>query len=264
MSQTTYQKLEKPKDREQLLEMFLQERFEDLGAIFGNTYIDGLRLEWVSATSIKVKTGAADLPDNSRRLRVTSDITVSGISLGASAWGHVYLYNNAGVPAAEVVTTAPAGYFGTACQKGTDATRRYLGSVRTDGSGNVLNFYHHAGNRIRYRSDISPMLVLNGGTATAETNVSCSSYVPVTSRVAVIHAQNTSSNADVTFGAGAGASDDSVSPPTSFLGVVGSAGGAKDWVCDMPLNASQQFSYANTAAPNGAAYAYVYGYVFER
>ncbi|HEX8117322.1 MAG TPA: hypothetical protein VF521_08620, partial [Pyrinomonadaceae bacterium] len=142
MSLTTFQKIEKPADREALLEIFLQTRFDELGAIFGNAYIEGLRLEWVSANSVKVKTGMADLPDGSRRLRVAADITVSSISLGNNAWGHVYLYSNAGAAAVEVVTPAPSNYFGGAYQKTGNATRRYLGSVRTDGSGNILNFLH--------------------------------------------------------------------------------------------------------------------------
>jgi hypothetical protein len=70
-----------------LLELFLQSHLEDLGAVFGNTYIEGLRLEWMSSSSIKVKTGAADIPNGSRRLRVTADITVTGISPGASVCG---------------------------------------------------------------------------------------------------------------------------------------------------------------------------------
>jgi hypothetical protein len=164
--------------------------------------------------------------------------------------GHAYLYNNAGVPAVEVSTTAPTNYFAAAYQKTGDASRRYLGSVRTDGSGNILDFQHNAGNRIKYRSNVNNRLVLSAGTATTETNVSCSGLVPVTSRAAIIHAQNVSGNAtNMWLGAGSGASDDSLTPPTTGLAVVGTLGGAKDWVDAVPINASQQFSYAFDVAP---------------
>jgi hypothetical protein len=134
MTLTTFQQFEKPLDRERLLELFIQQRLEELGAIFGNSHVEGLILAWASNSSITVAAGAADLPDGSRRLRVTSPITVP-VSVGANAWGHVFLYNNGGVPAAEVVMTNPASYFGTAHQKSGDNTRRYIGSVRTNASG---------------------------------------------------------------------------------------------------------------------------------
>lgn len=229
-------------------------------------FLTGLQLEWVSATAINVKPGSAWV-SGTGRLKVAATIAKTALALGANAWGHVYLYSNAGVATVEVVTTAPVSAgFGAAYQKTGDATRRYLGSVRTDASGNILNFYHYDGNRIRYRANVNNMLVLNAGVATGETNVSCASFVPVTSRVAFLHLQNTGTNAtDLWVGAGSGASDDSVTPPTSGLAVVGT-GGQKGWVGEVPLNASQQFSYAYgpLAPTGGGAYCYVYGYHFDR
>lgn len=265
MSQTTYQKLEKPLDREQLLEVFLQQRLEEVGNIFGDTYIDGLHLEWLSSNSIKVKPGSCDFSDGSRRLRVTADITLSGLSLSASTWYHVYVYNNGGVPAAEVIseaTATPTNYQGTAYRKGSDGSRRYVGSLRTDVGGGLLTFRHFDGNRIRYLIDAP--LVLSGGTATTETAVACSSFVPVTSRVAIMHVLNISSTGTFYIGAGPGASDDSVTPPSSGILVVGQTNGSKDVVDAIPLNSSRQASYAFGGTPGLGGYIYLLGYIFER
>jgi hypothetical protein len=261
MSQTIYQKFDKPADREALLELFLQQRIEEFGAVFGNAHIEGLQLEWVSATSIKVKKGAADIPDGSRRLRVSSDITVSSISLGASVWGHVYLYNNAGLAAVEVVTTAPANYFGSAYQKTGAATRRYLGSVRTDGSGNIYNFLH-VGPWMKYRVSVnlSPFRVLSSGTATSETSVSASAVVPVTSRLASLKFTNTTPNANSTTGT----SDDSITFGGGTYGIA-TAGAGGSFFCDHPLNSSQAFTYLFDAAPaSGGLLVDVLGYLFDR
>lgn len=230
-------------------------------------YIAGFQLVWVSATAINILPGVAWVSGKGR-LKVSATVSKTGISLGASTWGHVYLYYDSAlaVPAIEIVTTAPTSAgFGSAYQKTGDATRRYLGSIRTDASGNILNFYHFEGTRILYRSDVNARLILNGGTATGETNVSCSGFVPATSRVAILHLQNTATNTtNMWIGAGSGASDDSVSPPTTGLQVVGS-GGMKGWVGDVPINASQQFSYAFNVAPTGGSgFAYIYGYSYDR
>lgn len=265
MLESTTNKLRKLEPNKADYVSLLNTLVDQLDAALTPDFIAGLQLEWVSASSVRVGTGSAWV-SGTGRLKVSAAITVSSISLGASAWGHVYLYSNTGAAAVEVVTTAPVSAgFGSAYQKTGDATRRYLGSVRTDGSGNILNFYHYSGNRIRYRTDINTQLVLNNGTATAEANVSCAGFVPVTSRVALLHLMQSATNAtNLWLGAGTGASDDSVAPPTTALGVVGT-GGQKDWMGDVLLNASQQFSYAYSVAPTGGGgYAYVYGYMFDR
>lgn len=260
MSVTTFQQLTKPADREALLEIFLQQHFEDLGAALGNAYIEGLQIEWVSVSSIKIKTGAADVPDGSRRIRVTSDITVSSISLGNNTWGHAYLYNNAGVPTVEVVTTAPVKYFGTAYQKTSDATRRYLGSIRTDGSGNIVNFLHDTRNNfMRYRGVIvnSPQRVLSNGTATSATDVDCSAVVPVTSKLALARASNSSATGIAWFG-----SSESITPTASSGTMVLTT--QRDTTMALELNAPRVFKYIYDVAPTNGLYVEVYGYWFER
>jgi hypothetical protein len=265
MALTSYQRIEKPLDREQLLEHFLQLRLEEIGELFGYSYIEGLQLEWVSASSIRVKMGACDFVDGSRRLRVPSDITVSGLSLSASSWYYAYLYNDGGSPALEVVTAAPLLYFATAYYKTGDTSRRYLGSVRTDGSGNIYQFYHDARRgQMRYLTNVisSPFRCANAVTATLQTVVDCLAVIPVTSRTGLLQFQNSATNTYVCLGAGTGAGDDSVAPPLSALGIVLQGVG---FASDMPLNASRQFSYAYASAPTGGGfYADVLGYYFDR
>jgi hypothetical protein len=207
MATTTYTGTNKLETLQAQKEATINEGFDnwDIGLA---GFITGLRLEWVSVSSIRVKPGAAQIPAGDLLIS-TADITVSSISLGNNAWGHVYLYGNAGVPAVEVVTTAPAGYFGGAYQKTGVSTRRYLGSVKTDSSGNILNFQHDPlTGFVRYLNNpfAAPNEVLATGTATAETTVQAgpsgpsAGIVPATSRMRRAMACTTSPNARPTVG----------------------------------------------------------------
>jgi hypothetical protein len=261
MSVTPDQQFPEPKDREQLLEFYIKERLREIGAVFGRSGIEGLKLEWVSGSSIKVKTGAADFADGSRRLSVTSDITVPSISLGANATGHVYLYNNAGVPAVEVIpqtTAAPTNYFGAAYQKGSDSTRRFLGSVCTDAGGNIYKFLHQ-GDAIHYLANtgVSPFRVLNAGTATSETDFDLSAVVPVTARIAGVRFINTATNAFAYLGN---------SMRADATNLISTLNASSEDTRERPLDASRQLSYKFNTAPSGggALYADVLYYRFER
>lgn len=256
MSQTTYQKIEKPLDREQLLELFLQERLEELGAVFGNAHIEGLLLGWASNSHITVFTGSADPPDNSRRLRVTSPVTVP-VSVGANAWGHVYLFNNAGVPAIEVVTASPANYFGVAHQKTGDPSRRYIGSVRTNAGGQVMKFYHQ-GDTVMYleNTTAAPFRVLPAGVATTETTVSLANVVPPTSNLAIIKYVNTSTTQTAYLG-NASERDTTNLIRNVYVGV--------EVAGEFPLAEFQTMTYKYAGSPGaGALYIDVQGYRFVR
>ena len=114
----------------------------DLLAQIIGTRIDGLKLIWNSATSISIGTGLC-VAENRDVINVTSAITKSSLSLSSSTWYHIYVYLDSGTPAAEVVTTAPTAWKGTGYSKTGDTSRRYVGSIRTDGSGNVYKFIHN-------------------------------------------------------------------------------------------------------------------------
>ena len=261
MAKTTNNRFEKPMSVERNLELFIQTMLDEVDAALPEDYITGLRLEWVSASSVKVNPGAVWVSGYGR-LRVSTAITVTGISLGASAWGHVYLYSNAGVATVEVVTTAPVSYFGPAWQKTGVATRRYLGSVRTDASGNVYNFTHNPQtNFIRYRANqfLAPFRVLSNGVATSATDVDCSGVVPVTlGGVAYFRVDNQSSASAVYFGA-----SDGFTP--SAAGGEDGVGTLRDTRVFLTMNSSRVLKYIFGSAPGGAgAYVEVHGYFFQR
>lgn len=157
-------------------------------------YIDGLKMVWVSGTALTVSSGAAYIPSLGNVERAASDIAKTGLSLTASAWYHVYLFDNSGTPSVEVVTTAPsATYNGTARTKTGDTSRRYVGSVKTDASSNIIRFDHSPqdGN-VMYLMNINnaPLHALTGGTATSATNIDLSGALPPTSRRAMIYGEN--------------------------------------------------------------------------
>jgi len=223
--------------------------------------IDGLEMVWVSGTDVTVNSGSAQIQSTGNLIRLTTPIAVTGISLGNNVWGHIYLYDSAGTPSVEVSTTAPdAPYFATARSKTGDATRRYIGSVRTDGSGNIRKFaneplscsimYLLAGAGTDYR-------VLNSGTATTSTTVSMAAVVPLTSTLVLIKASNTDTTLVWTLAQGDDVANHGVT------GYLATAGGVRS-VFPAPLNADQEATYDWPSAPTGAAFIDVLGYWYKR
>lgn len=150
-------------------------------------YIEGLLIEWLSGSSIRVTSGACNVPGVAT-LTFPTAVTKSGLSLGSSAWGHVYAYINSGTPDIEISTTAPsAPYSGKARTKNGDTSRRYLGSILTDSNGAVIRFLHTEG-QVTYNEGVTRNL--SGGSATTFTAVSLSGQVPITSNLAIIAMTN--------------------------------------------------------------------------
>jgi hypothetical protein len=148
----------------------------------GKGFIEGLQMVWLSLTSIQILPGSCFMPNLSRVYKVPSTLTVTPPA-GLTGFGHIYVYDNAGTPAAEMVATAPLVYWNTAYQKAGDATRRYVGSVLLS-SGAAFNFFHYPlQNKIAYSYGtpaLAPFAVLSGGTATTATVVTTASICPVT------------------------------------------------------------------------------------
>jgi len=221
----------------------------------GPGYIDGLQMQWVSATAVTVSSGRAYIPSLDYYLDAPNAIALTGLVLTASTFYHLYLYNNAGTPAIECVTTAPAApYSGTARAKTGDTSRRYIGSVLTDGSGNVINFLQVA-QHVQLR--VAPR-VLSAGTATTTTTVSLSAVVPPTCRIAQVRLMNTATAGSIRTKT----SDDGLVAPSGLVTI----SPAKDAFLDHPLDPSQalEYLYYDTAPTGGSAYIDVYGYIYER
>lgn len=226
-----------------------------------STALEGLQLIWNSATSLSVGTGLC-YAENGSQIEVTSTLTASSLSLSSSTWYHVYVYLSSGSPAMEVVTTAPVAWKGTAYSKTGDTSRRYIGSVKTDGSGNVYRFQHNPHDNMMHYVDVnpsaSPFLALNAGTASSATSISMTGVVPVTADFTIIRAFNSGNQA---FFVGA-----LTASSTQFTFVLGAASGGVSTIDVQIVPSPSQTIYYRFAAAlgSGSASIYVYGYLFKR
>jgi len=221
-------------------------------------YIDGLKMAWNSATSISVTGGACYIQASSAIVSFPSTLTLSSLSLTASTWYHLYGYLNAGTPAIELVTTAPAApYSGTARSKTGDTSRRYLGSMATDASANIIQFVHKRDD-VYYQNVGANFRVLSGGTATVSTSISCAAFIPVTAVTGKVRLQNNGlANAVFLTPGGIAAASTSYYMSGPNNGVISQELG------DVPVGPSQTFNYINSAA-GGSSFLDVLGYTYER
>lgn len=221
-------------------------------------YIDGLRLVWVSSTALTVTSGAAYIESTGKVLRASSDIAKTGLSLSASTTYHVYFYDNAGTPAVEVVTTAPATAFsGTARSKTSDTTRRYLGSFITDSSSNLLPFVH-TGDDFLYPAvkTSAPFRVLANGTATSPTTVDMSASVPTTATAAHLRVFNQNNVNISLIATGFGTVSAALYSMRVQTGLIYGA--------PLPLGSAKSFDYALDTTGTGGLYVDVTGYRVAR
>lgn len=160
------------------------------------TFIRGLRIVWVGANAIDVEPGGAFVESTGRVLNVPAKISRTGLVFTAATWYHVYLYDDAGTPAIELSTTAPAGpFYAQTRSKTGDSTRRYLGSVLSD-SAATPGLWRFASTVLGVELEVtwitesvaSPARVLDNGTATTPTAFSVAAAIPgpaLTTRVAI-------------------------------------------------------------------------------
>lgn len=229
-----------------------------IGAITPPGYIDGLKMVWVSGTALTVTSGAAYIPSLGRVVRASADIAKTGLSLAANTWYHVYLWLNGSTPDIEIVTTAPdAPYNGTARTKTGDTSRRYVGSVRTNASGGILNF-QVVGGKMLYQEPEINLRVLSAGVATTETPVSLATRAPVTAPAAALRVDNNSPDQFVHFG---NSIDSASGPPT---GSITSSRPGQIGFFDFPLNSAQELTYWYSASTTGGLYLSVMGYIYDR
>jgi hypothetical protein len=106
-------------------------------------FIDGFRIIYNGRQSITVTAGSAYISSLGRVVTLSADKLMSGLtSLPASAFSHIYLFENAGVGDIELSTTAPVRYHGTSYAKTGDTSRRYLGSILSSSTNNLWAFKH--------------------------------------------------------------------------------------------------------------------------
>lgn len=224
-------------------------------------FVSGAKLSWNSASSLSSSSGECWIPGANALWQPAATLTLPGLALGNSVFGHVYAYFNASVPSIECVTTAPsAPYVGTARTKSGDTTRRYLGSVLTDASGNIFNFQHMTAGLMLYQTSIdgSQFKVLIGNATTA-TSVSCASCVPSTG----IRALANIINNDTTHVAYLGNSN-IVPSTTNYLEQIGTGSSGTTIATEILLDGSQAFQYIFAAGAAANLVVRVKGYAFER
>jgi len=224
-------------------------------------YIDGLQMVWNSATSVGVSTGACYIPSLGYALPFTSALTLSGLSLTASTWYHLYGYSNSGTPAIELVTTAPAtAYNGTARAKTGDTTRRYLGSLYSNSSSQIAQFTV-VGNKFVYTNPNGNMVISNG-TSITSTAVSCSTYAPITATAGNFRFQNNTSTTSANFGYLA--SGGQTASSSNVVLAVGSAlAYSLSGYGDVAFDSSQNVAYSASSS-SASLYLFVLGYYYGR
>lgn len=216
-------------------------------------YIDGLIMQWDSATQMTVSSGTCYIPSVGANVNFASALTKTP-TLSASTFYHVYAFLNSGVPDIEIVTTAPSSpYNGVARTKTGDTTRRYIGSVLTNASSQLYRFVQ-SNDEIHYLTTIgsgTPFRILSAGAATTLTSVSASSVVPVSSVRAEFQFINGSAGSQFML----------ISPPDVSADVVSVAAGAR-FLTYFPL-ISGAVGYYMTAV-SGSAFIDVHGYSYQR
>lgn len=226
----------------------------DIATAFPQDYKSGLRMAWQSGTSITFVTGEAWIPSLNALLVLPANLTKSGLVLAANTMYHAYLFNNAGTADVDISTTAPVGYFGEACIKTGDNSRRYIGSFITDGAGAMYRFQQN-GDEINFIVNNSPPFrVLNGGTAIVRTNVDLTPLLPITAKYAICNLINNDASNQL------------------FVDIpeIGNSGALSRYTClgnqrTMIITAcpSRTLQYLYSVAPTGAAFIDVYGYKFS-
>ncbi len=222
-------------------------------------HILGLRMEYVGPASIRVSSGSAWIPSLQRAVEVPAALTLSGMTLAANTWYHLYLYLNGATPAIEAVATAPASpYSGSARAKTGDASRRYVGSFLTDASSQILQFMVGSANDFRWTFSGSGGVLrpLANGKATTRTTVSLGAIVPLTATSVVIVPINTDSSLAC-----------SLTNPfasTFSLYAVTAVGSGAGPVITFQTDSSQNIQYSYPSAPASGLYIDVLGFTIAR
>lgn len=136
-------------------------------------YIWGLEAVWTGTNSFLVRAGGAYIPSLDRVIESRADIVLNGQQPAQNSIYHLYAYeNSSGSMAVEFNSVAPVKYTDSASYKGGDTSRRYLSSLLTNASGQIVRFYQ--------RGDSMLYTDIGDGTGSPFLLFSSASSVPVT------------------------------------------------------------------------------------
>lgn len=231
-------------------------------------YIDGLKMIWVSNTAVSFSSGSAYVQSTNGIVNLPSQFNLTGLSLTASIFYHAYLFLSSGVPTVELSSTAPAtAYYGTARSKTGDTTRRYIGSMKTDASGNIYQFIQN-GMDINYLMDIAltPAItrILSAGVSTTVVSIAASTVMPPTSKMMHCNIIDVDTTASCRLGNSEMASGAGLSGTAALLNIASGASREYIW-SSIPTNASQAIQYVLAGVVSGGGlYIDVVGYSYDR
>ena len=97
-------------------------------------YITGCLITKGTGNTINISAGSCFDPSSNRIINYAGGTNLAAGTLGTSQWNQVYIYDNAGVTAIQVVNSADppsTTYAGPARQGGTNSNRRWIGSFLT-------------------------------------------------------------------------------------------------------------------------------------
>lgn len=218
-------------------------------------FVSGLGVEWVSATQLKLLTGAAHIQSGDVILKLTADSTKTLSSLSANTWYYVYVFESSGALDWEHSTTAPAApYFGAARSKTGDSSRRFVFCFRTNASGQLYNFlYNPLSGEMNYQIDysVSPFRIVGPGQSTSFTTVNASAVAPPISTLAVMRIQNYSLPPTHTTGTGRVTIPSDTGVDRLIVNI------DADSTYSIAMNSSQQISYKVDGGIAGAGGLYI-------
>lgn len=239
---------------------------------FRKGHIDGLRMMYTGRRSLTVSTGSAYILSLDRIVEVNANIVLTGLFFASpSTFYHVYLYDNAGTPAVETVTTGPTvNFYGTAYHKTGDSSRRYLGSLLINAASDIIGFRHNVRKGkmtyIEGTPGVAPFTLLSGYSGAAPgTTINTASVAPA----------NTSTDIDIMVACSPGASGNfGPSDQTTAIATASNWGvGAGLTSGSQAVNTMIEVNISRTPATLAGIYCYtiggsvsVYatGYTFER
>lgn len=196
-----------------------------------------------------------------RSYSATGGFTITPSGYAAGAWRYLYLYASGGTLAVEVSPTPPDDSY--TWKGGASGTHRYLGPIRTDGSGVPLPGHQYEGwwywDRTLFTTGLN---VLTAGTQTSWTSVSCASLVPPvgsTVTLALLELQVNASGA-----ANGGVEVRKINAPGTGVPLLVEANTAAQEVhreVHLTLGGAQQFDYRIPSGYSGTATVRVLGFL---
>jgi len=168
------------------------------------TSIQGCRLRWISTSQVNVQTGAVNIDgasyEVSSELQVTWSNIASDSTKKADTWYHVYVKAIGGSLVAYLSESIPdRDAYGNIISDPTITSAKYhstwgrfLGTVRSNISQNFIQFVV-LGNFVQYIG-LGYNYILQNGSATSRTAISCRNYVPYTSAICATYYESAAGN----------------------------------------------------------------------